>query len=92
MTSYHLTPLQRRLVRDLLLEPEQRAGKLREGVNAAGWNPKMTARGITRSLNVLREDGLVEVEMRDGETDWRYSLTNRGREVAVALAAPAAAA
>lgn len=92
MTSYHLTPLQRRIVRSLLLEPGQRAGRLREMVNATGWNPKMTARGISRSLGVLREDGLVEMEMRDGETDWRYALTNRGREVAIELAAPAAAA
>jgi hypothetical protein len=75
-----ITPLQRRLLALLMLDPGARAGRLQVRLVEAGWNPKPTTNGITRSLTHLVAQLLVR---RTPVTDvdpptWRYSLTDKG--------------
>ncbi len=77
-----ITPLQRRLLVLLMLDPGARAGRLQVQLVAAGWNPKPTTRGITKSLAFLVGQRLVRrVPVADIDSDppaWRYSLTDKG--------------
>lgn len=75
-----ITPLQRRLLALLMLDPGARAGRLQVQLVAAGWNPKPTTSGITRSLTHLVGERLVRrIPVPDLDPPaWRYSLTDKG--------------
>jgi hypothetical protein len=76
-----ITPLQRRLLALLMIEPGARAGRLQVLVTEAGWHPRPTTNGIARSLTSLVLSRLVRrVRIPDVRpATWRYSLTDRGQ-------------
>ena len=79
------TPLQRRILSLLIIEPGARAGLLQARVAESRWNPKPTTNGITRSLTHLVARGLVRRHVVPGVDAqvWRYTLTDKGQLEAV---------